>query len=316
MHITSKMTTESRPTLLTLPRELRDEIYLNILREQREPPQLVEEVLNDRPNRQVGDERATLQYEDKPVAIASSSLLGVNRQMATEVRKLLSSYHLPCVLDVHANWRQVYPTWLALPTHPRLIQDVRVVFHVACRTNTRLPGVWHGNGGIGCITRGLLELLARFIAHGPLLEAGGRKGEPWKPLHLRTITIEYIPEPEEEPTYNWWEPSHAQALEAVKNMPVTPQEDHVLALAGYLDTIAGSGVLFGKVQKLELKYVGRKFHQSGGYWKPNFEDHSWGSLATWIPESQPAEKVNATAKLYGGYGWFPAKDSYYVKKFT
>lgn len=307
------MTNESQSAFLTLPRELRDEIYLNVLQEQREPPQSVDQVLKDRPNRLVGDERATLQYEDQPVAIASSGLLGANPQIATEVRKLLSSHHLPCVLDVHANWHRVYPTWLALPTHPRLIQDVRVVFHVASHTSTRLPGVWHGNGGIGCITRGLLELLARFIAHGPFLEARGSSGESWKPLRLRTITIEYIPEPEEEPTYKWWEPSDTKEMGIVNAWPVTPQEDHVLALAGYLDIIASSGVLYGKVQKLELKYVGRNCQWA---WKPKFEDHSWGSLATWIPESQPAEEVDATANLYEGYGWFPAEDSCFVKKFT
>lgn len=310
------MTNESRSALLTLPRELRDEIYLNVLRAQREPPQSVDEVLKDRPNRQIEDRRAALQYEDKPVAIASSGLLGVNRQVATEVRKLLSAYDLPCVLDVHANWRRVYPTWLALPTHPRLIQDVRVVFHVASHTNMRLPSVWSGNAGIGHITQGLLELLARFIAHGPLLEARGRNGESWKPLHLRTITIEYMPEPEEEPTYHWWEPSDAKVLEVVKRRPVTPQEDHVLMLASYLGQIAGSGVLFGKVQKLELKYIGRNCHQAERYWGFKFEHHSWGSLASWIPESQPAEKVSANTKLYSGYGWFPLADSCYVEKFT
>ena len=310
------MTNASRSALLTLPRELRDEIYLNVFRAQREPPESIHEVLKDRPNRQVEAGRATLQYEDKPVAIASAGLLGVNRQIATEVRKLLSAHDLPCALDVHANWRHVYPTWLALPTHPRLIQDVRVVFHVASHTNIRLPGVWNGNAGIGHITQGLLELLARFIAHGPLLEARGRNGESGKPSHLRTITIEYMPEPEEEPTYSWWEPSDAKVLEVAKTLPATPQEDHVLTLASYLGQIARSGVLFGKVQKLELKYIGRNCHQAERYLNLNFEHHSWGSIASWIPESQPAEKVDATAKLYGGYGWFPAKDSYYVKRFT
>lgn len=157
--------------LLTLPREIRDEIYLAVLRLPSEPPPSPEDAGPRFAGFGSNSQRRTSVFY--PVNVypqyACQSLLACNHQINIEVREVLgrhdtSGWGLDFKLDLMIQDRDIWPTWTLFPgpiTHIRNLEvDMRIFrdYH---------DGQFGGDGGPGAIFRPLSHLLSGLFHHGP-----------------------------------------------------------------------------------------------------------------------------------------------------
>ncbi|MCJ1259611.1 hypothetical protein MMC24_007450 [Lignoscripta atroalba] len=167
----------SSATFLTLPRELRDRVYKNVLEAEIQRPASPNEStsarLEFRVHPLIG---GAILYERKPVDIACLGLLYCNRQISSETQEaiaLKNKAHAEGVtykLDCMVRYQHLTPTWLSLPAPPRYLQNIKVDVRMFSYSNSQ----FFGDGGPGSLTKNLLALLGGFFTYGPEF-IGGKK---------------------------------------------------------------------------------------------------------------------------------------------
>jgi len=167
------------PTLLTIPRELRDKILSLIVSSYVPEPQDI----SDSSNRSTLDDfqydspyfhgRKVL-YIEHPKQTDTASLLLVNRQLHSETLEVIGilptkhSYVLDVVI---AEEQKLWPTWLYVPALTRKVDRVYCQFRsIGFPAGALFRG---GCGGPPAMTWALLNLIERFLKVGPV----GRQAE-------------------------------------------------------------------------------------------------------------------------------------------
>eukprot|EP00026_Physarum_polycephalum_P013609 Phypoly_transcript_14027.p1 GENE.Phypoly_transcript_14027~~Phypoly_transcript_14027.p1 ORF type:complete len:249 (+),score=42.45 Phypoly_transcript_14027:203-949(+) len=157
-------------TLLDLPLHVRGQIFSKVLFNIQDKPNIAQ---NASPNRIVKDEltkEKCNQYPSQLPPLYYVTLLCVNKQISSEVKKMFHKKKLIYKLDCLIGDRAIYPTWISIP---RLSNKVDVI-----EANIRLSGRqtiekgWSSGcrcctGGPGPLIWSLAALLLRFVTHGP-----------------------------------------------------------------------------------------------------------------------------------------------------
>jgi len=194
------------PSLLTLPRELRDEIIsYAILAPLNEAPPLTatfsdltdgrDSVCN--PGLRAWGITDAIKYKLGNVPSSSASLLLVNRQLYSEtVSNLLilpesRTYDLDIILLDEV---LLLPTWLRVPMLTTSVDKINVTFRIAgsspaherYRTYGSYSGFNIGNGAGPAMSWLIYSLLERFFKVGP---TGERKSDEHKHVTIKTLDI-------------------------------------------------------------------------------------------------------------------------------
>ena len=227
------------PSLLDLPREVRDLIIEDVLSAHvyRMPP-----VAPSKSNREDFidfDHRAWLHrrgaiYHDQHDTHISTlnsqvSLLLTNRQISAETQSMINSLRSrPYILDLSVqNEVDLYPTWLQVPLVTNCVStlyvNVRLFGHILSQKDA---SHFSGNGGLPGLHWSFYGLLERFLQYGP---AGKKPHGPKMIFHgnirnvsegnepedrnmtVQTLILNFesaeseLPFPPRNIDYNWWE---------------------------------------------------------------------------------------------------------------
>ncbi|KAL9130251.1 MAG: hypothetical protein Q9175_007068 [Cornicularia normoerica] len=163
--------TTTRHNLLTLPREIRDEIYLTVLQSPSEPPRCPEYAGSRFAGFGSEPEQQKIVFYPTNVypRYACQSLQACNHQVNIEVREVLARHDsskqgLDFKLDLMIQDCRIWPTWTLLPgpiTHIRNL-EVEMRMFDGCHGSQ-----FGGDGGPGAIFRPLFHLLSGLFHHGP-----------------------------------------------------------------------------------------------------------------------------------------------------
>lgn len=179
--------------LLTLPQELRDDIYLVVLQTPSEPPQSPENTgprvagFGSEPERGKGVFYPTNIYP----RYACQNLQACNHQMNTEVREILDRHDtsergLDFKLDLTIKDCQIWPTWTLFPGPITHIRNLEVEMRIFDGRHGHQGSQFGGDGGPGPIFRPLFHLLSGFFHHGPQFVY---KGPFDRQLHVDTMVL-------------------------------------------------------------------------------------------------------------------------------
>lgn len=164
--------------LLSLPRELRDQVYIyaldvdSRLAKGSNSPEVPSEQrvrLNT-----ISSKRGDFALHSCRELYACFGLLSCNRQVSSETRNILAlmaakGKGLTCVLDnVILGARVLEPHWSWLPTPPLYIKTG--VVHLYTKPEHRVAMI--GDGGQAYITGVLMNMLSRYLAYGPTFQPG------------------------------------------------------------------------------------------------------------------------------------------------
>ena len=185
--------------LCHLPRELRDHILEIVLLAEIEAPAFPQDQ-DDRREEIQG--RGSIYYERTLPLPNLQGLLGCTRQLRQEsletIHRLDTSdgSALQYKLDLAVWGCSLQPTWLLLPVPPKYARQVTVKFrmfdHCAEQWSNR-PGE-EANGGYAILPQYLLQMLRRFLHHGPSFATnppGRRNTRPLYPLHIDRLQIDF-----------------------------------------------------------------------------------------------------------------------------
>ncbi|CAD6588407.1 MAG: hypothetical protein ASARMPREDX12_003406 [Alectoria sarmentosa] len=234
--------------LLTLPLEIRDEIYLAVLQSPSEPPPSPKNVGPRFAG--YGSEPEWQKCVFYPTNIypryACQSLQGCNRQMNSEVREVLARHDtsergMDFKLDLMIQDCRIWPTWTLLPgpiTHIRNL-EVEMRMFDNCRGSQ-----FGGDGGPGAIFRPLFHLLSGLFHHGPQFVY---KGPFERELHVNTMVFTVWRD--EMPGGKF----HEDAMEA-RSLPsvLSMRRRIVQSVWMKMRMIASRGIFLGRVSKLKL----------------------------------------------------------------
>lgn len=192
-------------SLLTIPREIRDQILELVIFSHRAPPKSPTEPPQERasldnPRRfsswSYGPEN--VKYDQQDIVPNSLSLLLVNRQLSAETKSTLERFPISYYLDVMiVNEQELHPTWLSVPAFSNRIDNVVVTFRIF---GTREPGGRSmfiiGDGSPPQITWCFYNLMEVFLKCGPIanLKTGLRR----KDVSINTLTLDFVSPPNAE----------------------------------------------------------------------------------------------------------------------
>ena len=164
-------------TILELPREIRDLIYMAVFNSELSPPASPAECRHDR--NQISSEYGPSEYFGEhcnhypmePVSISCSGLLLTCRQVRAEVLDVIArlkvqnqlQYKIDCIIE---DEKFFCPTWLSVPVVSFDIDTVEVNFRIFGQRNGRC-GFTPGDGGPSFLIWSLFALLNRFLERGP-----------------------------------------------------------------------------------------------------------------------------------------------------
>ena len=239
-------TTQSH--LLSIPREIRDEIYLALLQSPSEPPPCPEYAgprfagFGSEPERGNGVFYPTDVYP----RYACQSLQACNHQMNTEVREALAHHDtsgrgLDFKLDLMIQNRHIWPTWTLFPgpiTHIRNLEVEMRIFD-GCQAVQ-----FGGDGGPGAIFRPLFHLLSGLFHHGPQFVYMG----PFeRRLHVDTMVFKIC-------RGEMLNEEFCKSAMETRSPPsvLSMRRRIVLSVWLQLRMIASRGTLLGKVSKIKL----------------------------------------------------------------
>ncbi len=235
------MSTTTRHNLLTLPREIRDEIYLIVLQSPSEPPH----------SPSTAGPRFAGFGVFHPVDVypqyACQSLQACNHQMNTEVHDLLARHDttkrgLNFKLDLMIQAYGIWPTWTLLPGPITHIRNLEVEMRVFREDR---GGQFEGDGGPGLIFRPLFHLLSGFFHHGPQFLY---KGPFERQFHANTMVFTIC-------DGEILEEVISDDATKVRCLPCVFSIRHRIVRSVWLKLrlIASQGTLLGKVSKLKLR---------------------------------------------------------------
>lgn len=227
-------------SLLNLPREIRDLIYLLILVSERPPPSLwavrhEREFSRREAEGRPGDLNRGIYYPLQPFIPATHGLVLACRQTHAEVRDTIAllkdttplRYKVDCMLDHEFC---IYPTWLSIPYLSPCVDTVDVDIRHFGAFFTEKPGHRFFTGSLKIMRYQLLWGLNRFLVHGPNFLGPKTSSK----LQVRTININIVSTPERDD------------LE-IPESSVTPQNEFYLCDSGWLEDLPsfkklGSGI--------------------------------------------------------------------------
>ena len=275
------MTTQTTFRFLDLARELRDRIYDAVLSSDTltQPPKSPQEA-GERWSEEsrLGRFRG-IKHSTAPITYTCSGLLQSNRQIPRELQEAIEwnggvEYHL----DIMVGEASLWPTWLALPAPVKYARKMTVDFRNCSRTYGIM---WVGDGGPGRVVQNLLRLLGQFVASGPRF-LGSRNGVPgasMPELRLEVLELHLVRMPDD---------AKPVVDEDFGHVYPDPEEEAEFRLQQRLSSLAGSGLLFGKVGVVRLRW------EDGG--------KEW-----WVEDRDEVDKV-ATGRLWAPYGWVPGEE--------
>lgn len=184
--------TMSTPTsiraLSKLPRELRDEIYAEVLDFSTSPPKSpTDEAVSESDQREEDQGWGVIYYQRHFPSTNLAGLLGCNHQIRDEVLDLIKveAGGIAYSVDLMIWENSIQPTWMELPTPPKYTKQLNVTLRMFSHTGPQ----WGESGILG---QYLLQMLRRFLYDGPSFATdppGRRDSRPLYPLHLEELTI-------------------------------------------------------------------------------------------------------------------------------
>jgi hypothetical protein len=266
-------------SFLTLPREIRNQIYFFVIHLERDAPQspLHESVLGrykikDKQSRRRDFE--PVHYESGNYWLSYTSLLCANRQVQAELQEAVvavqNAGNLMYKVDLMVSGQAIYPTWLSVPAPAKHLAELVVDYR---RVDCTKGAKWVGNGGPGLMTQRLARILSRFIVHGPAF-FGNTDSEPetrFEVLTLRLLNTESLQNCTADEMAG-----HAERYE----MPTL--EDDLMGLNICADGLAAWHILGQKCRLIRVQY-GDDVREIP------------------IPEKPPSEEH---LELWSHYGWY------------
>ncbi|KAL8997493.1 MAG: hypothetical protein Q9169_003273 [Polycauliona sp. 2 TL-2023] len=184
-----------RHSLLTLPREIRDEIYTVLLDTPKSPPASPAETglrYQEAVDEIVFRHRCIFYPPLAAYKRPTSALSQCNRQTRHEIADFTTSTYFSrgetCELDVKLKSCMLWPTWTKLIHSPTKMEHLKVdlrLFDI-----TRSNGLFWGSGGPGLTFVVLFRLLNRLLHHGPrfLYDNGDNQN-----VEIHTLTLNILP---------------------------------------------------------------------------------------------------------------------------
>ncbi|CAF9907341.1 MAG: hypothetical protein HETSPECPRED_007104 [Heterodermia speciosa] len=257
------METSDHFRLLSLPREIRDAIYLATIHTPRDPPDSPDEAGPRFKSGCATMWNRTVYYPIGPSSWPSHvSLILCNRQVRSETLEILNreSSRLTCRLDCMQRSIDLWPTWISYPGLPQTIDHLEMnlrLFNVY-----RGTGLFGGDGGPGLIFAPLFALLNRFIHHGPQFMYTGPLRHPPR-LETLMINISYE--------------GRTKFDHELSDHERTPHRLNIFrVIAGMLYRVAGKGLLVGKIQRIGVRWEDHESVFETGTFEPSEEvDEEW-----------------------------------------
>ncbi|KAI4192701.1 MAG: hypothetical protein LQ350_008583 [Teloschistes chrysophthalmus] len=229
--------------LSKLPRELRDEIYAEVLDFSTSPPKSpTDEAVSESDQREEDQGWGVIYYQRHFPSTNLAGLLGCNHQIRDEVLDLIKveAGGIAYSVDLMIWENSIQPTWMELPTPPKYTKQLNVTLRMFSHTGPQ----WGESGILG---QYLLQMLRRFLYDGPSFATdppGRRDSRPLYPLHLEELTI---------------------VLEAMKTKvddktgapEKNPEEIARRRLSAYISKFVRSGLLYGKIDTIRMWYAER-----------------------------------------------------------
>lgn len=286
--------------LLIVPREIRDQIYSAVL----DTAALAPPICPSETDNCIQEDQGwgCGYYQKNFPAVSCLSLLLCNRLVSAEVIELITRKNnnektaLRYKLDLMIWDCDLQPTWLSLPVPLKYVKavDVDVRFF-------RFGGPqWADHPTV--LSQYLLQLLHRFLTNGPAF-IWPRSGSPLPsshlPPHLENLSISFI---------SMLQKSTSSKNYQVLNFPgqyfsaekfLKAEVDAYHRLSKYIPLLANSGLLFGKIKSLQLRYDGTTTSTTTGSGGDDEE-----SLKN-VFDVKNVGDVSLTEALSSGYGWGP-----------
>lgn len=282
--------------LYYLPREIRDQIYSNVLDTPAVAPPICPTEVDDCIEEDQG--WGCGYYSNRFPPISCLALLLCNRLIAAEVSELIAHKNnnnktaLRYKLDLMIWDCDLQPTWLSLPVPLKFLKAVEVDVRFF-----RYGGPqWADHPTV--LSQYLLQLLRRFLTNGPVFIRPRSQHPPHLPLllsshrppYLDTITLNFVPmlEPSSSSASST---SNYQVLDfpgqklSAENF-LKAELGAYIRLSKYISLMANSGLLFGKIKTLQLRYYGE-----GG--------------KTSRYDVKDMDDISLTEELCSKYGWGP-----------
>lgn len=208
-HSDQSVTSTTMPSLLSLPREIRDCIIDYVIVSQRKPPTGRDDDPSERDLRiqfedtywkEIGN---LIYFENSPTAFrpAFGGLLLACQQLRAETLEQASKVDVPMILDVLVvNEEKIWVTWLSLPAHTgRMIEKLDIHYRYQYDGQEQLEETPNTNKWTLDFTTQLRYLLYRIMAvggAGPLPDTNRRRlwtGARYKFNDTIRFEHEYIP---------------------------------------------------------------------------------------------------------------------------
>ena len=249
--------------LLSLPREIRNAIYIATIHAPRDTPNSPDEAGPRYKTRCSTIWNRSVYYPIGPSSWPSHvSLIQCNRQVRSETLEILnrerrrSTCRLDCMLERLALW----PTWISYPGLPQTIDHLEMnlrLFDVRDGRNL----LW-GRRGPGAMFVPLFWMLNHFIHHGPqFIYTGPLRHTPR--LETLMIHISY-----EDRTRSGRELSdHRQSAQR----RTVDKREIFRTFAGIVNMLACNGVLAGKIERIGVRWEDHVSIVETGLFKPSEE---------------------------------------------
>ena len=188
---------------LRLPREIRDQVYEDILDSSALPPPSIRKIVDKNPViRHEGTPGLIYNYHgrNKTPPISCAGLLGSNHQISEEMGEVLMRRNkkteegVQYKLFLMACHNSLLPSWLSLPAPLKYLRTLQVDLQLSNNRNFQ----WVGS--VGTLAELSLQLLLRFFRCGPQLSDGLDDLPQQERLrnrmpYLDVLTIRIVPAP-------------------------------------------------------------------------------------------------------------------------
>lgn len=298
--------------LLHLPREIRDQIYSDVLDTAALAPPICPTEIDNCIEEDQGWGCGYYQKTFPPISCLS--LLLCNRLVSAEVIELINRKNksektaFRYKLDLMIWDCDLQPTWLSLPVPLKYVKAVDVDIRFF-----RFGGPqWADHPPV--LSQYLLQLLRRFLTNGPVF-IWPRSGPPlpssYRPPHLDNLTIIFNSMLQK----SLFSSKSYQVLNfpgqhfSMENF-LEAEGDAYCRLSKYIPLLANSGLIFGKIKSLEYRYYGgttTTTGSGGGGGEDDDDDDDIESLKK-VFDVKNMGDVSLTEALSSGYGWGPVME--------
>lgn len=229
---------ESQLSLLSLPREIRDQIYLELIHTSPKASAPASPVqAGPRVEKRNAHELSFFYLTGVPSQQACQNLLLSNRQISQEVRQLGPlDFHLDVMVEFFSNQgskTRVWPTWISYPGPMDSVRELQIDIGLPrldlVSEDRGFPHLW------AFVYYPLFQLLSRFFYRG-----SGSVSEGPLPRKVHVGTLKVTVASRDDPRKRGYKPSRLAIL------PVQMAE----SVFGYLTRIADAGIFAGQISRI------------------------------------------------------------------